>query len=366
MMAHADDVAAPEPLRGIRVLEACETPAGRVAGMLLADLGAEVVRVAAETADEEPPKDPGELCWDRGKRLVAIDAAALPDAACTADVLLVDRSPRALHATGLAPDAVREQAPGLVHVWAPPYAGRGEFSELPADPILLDALGVAGRYPSRTSGPVAPVVPTTTYVHGAMTAAAAVAGLVGRRRHRTGTAVEVGGLHAVAAQMTTMMMEGLDQQVFSPGTSGSGPPCWRPYRCADGRWFFLAALTPGLFFRALEAHPGLAGGRGRVLQHPRRGCRGPRRERLTGSALRVPAQRALARPSARGGRPVRPGRHPGRVDPQRPCRGQRRDGGPRASGARSGDHAQMSHHVRGRPWRARTVPRGGAAHGLHR
>src|SRR5690606_2858866 len=64
---------------------------------------------------------------------------------------------------------------------------------------------------------------------------------------------EVGGLHAVAAQMTTMMMEGLDQQVFSPGTSGSGPPCWRPYRCADGRWFFLAALTPGLFFRALEA-----------------------------------------------------------------------------------------------------------------
>src|SRR5690606_25591109 len=186
-------------------------------------------------------------------RLVAIDAAALPDAACTADVLLVDRSPRALHATGLAPDAVREQAPGLVHVWAPPYAGRGEFSELPADPILLDALGVAGRYPSRTSGPVAPVVPTTTYVHGAMTAAAAVAGLVGRRRHRTGTAVEVGGLHAVAAQMTTMMMEGLDQQVFSPGTSGSGPPCWRPYRCADGRWFFLAALIPGLFFRALES-----------------------------------------------------------------------------------------------------------------
>ncbi|WP_395108051.1 CoA transferase [Actinomadura sp. SCN-SB] len=253
-MTAPDDVTGPSPLRGVRVLEVCGNPAGRVAGMLLADLGAEVVRVVGGAADRDAiPAEPGELCWDRGKSLVAIDAGALPEVARTADVLLVDHSPRALRAAGLAPEEIRDRAHRLVHVWAPPYAARGEFSELPADPILLDALGVAGRYPSRTGGPVAPVVPTTTYVHGAMIAATAVAGLVGRRRLGTGTAVEVSGLHAIAAQMTTMMVEGLDQPVFSPGASGSPAPCWRAYRCADGRWFFLATLTPGLFFRALEA-----------------------------------------------------------------------------------------------------------------
>src|SRR5690606_29147870 len=79
------------------------------------------------------------------------------------------------------------------------------------------------------------------------------AGLVGRRRFGGGHTAVVSGLHAAAAQLATMMVEGLDQPVFSPGRAVRGTPCWRTYQCADDRWLFLAALTPELFLRALAA-----------------------------------------------------------------------------------------------------------------
>jgi crotonobetainyl-CoA:carnitine CoA-transferase CaiB-like acyl-CoA transferase len=238
---------------GVRVVEVSVTPAGRIAGMLLADLGAEVIRVTGEERGvPDAGRDPGPLCWDRGKSIVNVDPGSVPGLSRAADVLLVDHTPGLLRSSGLEAAMLRRGNPRLVHLWMPPYATHGEWSELPADPILLAALGVAGHYPSSSNRPVAPVAATTDHVHGAMGATAAAAGLVGRLRQGGGSAVVVSGLHAVAAQMASMMSKGLDQPVFSPSTSERGAPCWRPYRCADGRWFFLAALTPEIFFRALD------------------------------------------------------------------------------------------------------------------
>jgi crotonobetainyl-CoA:carnitine CoA-transferase CaiB-like acyl-CoA transferase len=252
--AMADAVTRTGPFTGVRVLEASGTRAGRIAGMLLADLGAEVVRAVTAPVPAGGPPDPGELCWDRGKRVVRVASRRLAGIAADADVVLVDRSPEGLRSAGLDADALTAAVPGLIHVWMPPYAPRGRWSELEEDPLLLAAVGgIAGHHPALTDRPVAPVVATTTYIHGAMGAAAVAAGLVGRRRSGGGHAAVVSGLHAAAAQLATMAVEGLDQPVFSPGRAVCGTPCWRIYRCADDRWLFLAALTPALFLRALDA-----------------------------------------------------------------------------------------------------------------
>src|ERR1700761_3636611 len=82
------------PFAPVRVLELTSGTAGRTAGMLLADLGAEVVRVSDDQPDAA--RDPGGLCWDRGKVLTPLRGTGtneLRRLAAAADVLLTDLRP---------------------------------------------------------------------------------------------------------------------------------------------------------------------------------------------------------------------------------------------------------------------------------
>jgi crotonobetainyl-CoA:carnitine CoA-transferase CaiB-like acyl-CoA transferase len=248
------------------VLEASVTRAGRVAGMLLADLGADVVRaVVAPTGvpGQEPESTfgampdelptPEALLWDRGKRLVRMTGGDVARLAAGADVLLVDRAPARLRVLGL--DAASLGHPTLNHVWLPPYGARGEWAELAEDPLLLAAVGgLSARYPATRDVPVAPVSAVTTQFHGTLGAAAAVAALIGRDRgDGRGRAVTVSGLHAISATLGTMNQVGHDRPVLRGGRSGKGVPFWRIYQAGDGRWLYLAALVPETFIRALDA-----------------------------------------------------------------------------------------------------------------
>ncbi|MCL2585379.1 MAG: CoA transferase [Streptosporangiales bacterium] len=216
--------AAPGPLSGVRVTELSRGQAARMAGLLLAGLGADVTRVAA------PGSAPEDLAWDRGKRF----AASAPEAG----VLLSD-----------GPRAELDAVSARVRVWLPPHTASGRFADLPDDPVLRTALGgFAAYHPSHSGAPVASAVPTFTAVHGALGAAAAAAGLVGG-----GGTVTVTGLHAMAACLASMAITGLDvDEVASTGWL-PGPANFRTYQAGDGRWLHLAALSPDFFFRALDA-----------------------------------------------------------------------------------------------------------------
>lgn len=255
------------PLSGIRVIEAATGRPARIAAMLLADLGADVVRVVDPTAPPEP-LTPDTLCWDRGKRIHPLPSAAVASTVAQADVALVDAPPSTLSEVGWDADTLRRSHPELVHIWLPPYGVNGEWQDLPEDPLLLAALsGVPLYFPADDDSPVAPVGIGLTYLHGAIGAAAAVAGLVGRQRQGVGTSGVITGLHAVAALMGTALVDFLDGTKAAPQRDSKGGPNWRLYECADGRWLHLAALTPDIFFRALEvvdrldlmAHPAIAG-----------------------------------------------------------------------------------------------------------
>lgn len=225
--------------------------------MLLADFGAEVARVLPP-GQAPAPDDPRTLCWDRGKTLTAVDQAD-PGAAAVeirrlaeaCDVLLSDARPGELERLGLDAATVLHRTPGVVHAWLPPYAARGRWSGLPEDSLLLSALGgFASHFPATDDRPVAQAVPVVNYIHGALGATAIAAALVGGG----GRAVTVTGLHACAAAQNTIMMEGLDvERIYSAGKKLGGAPNFRTYQGSDGRWLFLAALTPDFFFRSLEA-----------------------------------------------------------------------------------------------------------------
>jgi crotonobetainyl-CoA:carnitine CoA-transferase CaiB-like acyl-CoA transferase len=224
--------------------------------MLLADLGAEVVRVVM--GDSPGGWSPEDLCWDRSKTLASMEVDAVGDAsqlrrlADSADVLLSDARPGELERRGLDPATAAHRNPSMVHVWLPPFAPHGRWSALPHDPSLLDAVGgFADHHPAVQDRPIASVVPTVAYVHGGLAATAAAAGLLARQLGGGGRAVTVSGLHAMAAALGTMVVEGLDvPEVFSPGKQAA--PNFRMYQGSDGQWLYLAALTPDFFFRALD------------------------------------------------------------------------------------------------------------------
>jgi crotonobetainyl-CoA:carnitine CoA-transferase CaiB-like acyl-CoA transferase len=170
------------PFASIRVLELTRGIAGRAAGMLLADLGADVVRPSDDRPDAE--RDPGGLCWDRGKVLTPLrgtSPGALRRLASAADVLLTDMRPGDIEGHWASPGSSLAASPRLVHAWLPPYSLRGRWRDLPDDPLLLAAVGgFADHFPAVADRPVATVVPVLSYIHGALGAAAIAAARVGR------------------------------------------------------------------------------------------------------------------------------------------------------------------------------------------
>jgi len=243
------------PFTGVRVLELTRGIAGRTAGMLLADHGADLIRASDDRPDTE--RDPGGLCRDRGKVLAPLHGASTSELrrlAAAADVLLTDLRPAELAGHWASPADALAASPRLVHAWLPPYAAHGRWSDLPDDPLLLAAVGgFADHFPATTDVPVAPVVPAVSYIQGAVGAAAIAAALVGRGADGPGRCVTVSGLHAIAATQASMMMTTEDgTAILSAGKRAPGAPNYRSYRGSDGQWLYLAALTPGFFFRALE------------------------------------------------------------------------------------------------------------------
>jgi crotonobetainyl-CoA:carnitine CoA-transferase CaiB-like acyl-CoA transferase len=245
------------PLAAVRVLDLSTTQAGRTAGMLLADLGADVVRVVPsgwEPAPAGSPEGPADMTWDRGKRFTSVtNPAVLRRLAHVADVVLDDSS------TGersLDPAALLAESPWLVHVAMPPYGSAGRWRELPSDPLLVSALGgFATFHPSHEPGsPVASVVPMVSAVHGALGAMLAAAGLLGVRRDGHGRALETSGLHACASCLSTLVVEGIDaEEIVTPDGRVASRPSFRTYRCADGLYLHLSTLTVEFFLPALAA-----------------------------------------------------------------------------------------------------------------
>lgn len=240
------------PLGGLTVLDGCTGTAGSLAAMLLADHGADVIKVA-RPADRN---DPARVVWDRGKRAAPpdVEPAAL---LASADVCVCDRPLSVVEGTAWAPSAATAANPRLVYLHTPafldgaPWVGGSE-----SDPLLAASIGVAMRQASDVPGPVDDIYPHLVTVQGLWAATAAAAALYERERSGRGQVVTVGGVHGAmvaAAGALTFDETARDPQRPSAGGSGGAVPFYRTYQCGDGEWLFLAALTPNFTARAFGA-----------------------------------------------------------------------------------------------------------------
>jgi crotonobetainyl-CoA:carnitine CoA-transferase CaiB-like acyl-CoA transferase len=155
-MRDMTEPSAPSALRGLRILDFSRVLAGPFATMMLADLGAEVIKVERpgigdETRSWGPPHDErGQATYfsavNRNKRSVALDLASadgLAEAlrlARSADVVVENFRPGVLDRLGLGYGALAADRPGLVYCSITGF-GAGEGAALPGYDLLVQALG---------------------------------------------------------------------------------------------------------------------------------------------------------------------------------------------------------------------------------
>jgi len=261
---------APRPLAGIRVLELGALIAGPFCAKILAEFGADVVKL-------EPPKigdplrkwryveDGTSLWWhvqSRGKRSAAVDLRTLDGQAIAralaarADIIVENFRPGTLEDWNLSYESLAASNPGLVMVRISGYGQSGPHRERPGFGVIGEAVGgmryVTGtpdRPPSRVGVSIGDTLSALYGVIGALMA------LEARRAGGRGQVVDVALYEAVFSVMESMLPEFHRFGVVRERT-GSILPGIAPtssYRCADGSFVLIAANGDSIFRRLCRA-----------------------------------------------------------------------------------------------------------------
>jgi crotonobetainyl-CoA:carnitine CoA-transferase CaiB-like acyl-CoA transferase len=242
---------------GIRVLDCSQGLSGPMAAMLLADFGAEVLKLEPPEGDRAKNL-PGYVAWNRNKHRLDLDLADADERErfgtllAGADVVVFDHGPTELARLGLEAAALTASNPRLIHLWVPPYGTAGEWSDLPAHHASLTGLsGAAFRQGSYADQPIWYVAPLVQYAQATLAAAAVGAALLERSATGLGQSVVVSGLHAMAE--TGCPLSALGGEPRGGGHPLGGGASYRLYQCGDGKWLFLGTLFSHFFAHALEA-----------------------------------------------------------------------------------------------------------------
>lgn len=190
----------PPPLTGLRVLDLSRVLAGPVCTQLLADLGADVVKVERPGSGDDTrqwgppflgPDGPSGyyLSCNRGKRSLALDlqhAAGRPvldELLRRADVLVENFLPDSLEKLGLAPERLRQLNSRLVTCSISGYGRTGPLAASPGYDLMMQAAaGVMSITGEPDGTPMKVGVAITDVITGLYAAASVLAGLVGRER----------------------------------------------------------------------------------------------------------------------------------------------------------------------------------------
>jgi crotonobetainyl-CoA:carnitine CoA-transferase CaiB-like acyl-CoA transferase len=250
------DRAGEGPLAGLRVLEFARGRAGSIAGMLLADYGADVLRIEPPGGDPFWDEVPGYPVWHRGKEVVQIDLAtveareAIAKRLGVADVLLDGLRPGVLEQAGLGFEACRTRAPGLVYVSISGFDGA---HDAPGYEAMVQAwLGLPGYQGAPHGTPSIAAYPAASYGAGLLAVIGALAALHQRERTGQGQHVRTSLLDGMLAQLTMTLVSPLGEPTGVPPVSGSAPTL-SIYRCAEGSYLQIHLGARGSLERLFEA-----------------------------------------------------------------------------------------------------------------
>jgi alpha-methylacyl-CoA racemase len=247
------------PLAGIRVIELAGIGPGPYAGMMLADLGAEVVRV-------ERPGQGGDLAGAvtmRGRRMVVLDlknpagVEALLGLVAGADVLIEPFRPGVAERLGLGPDVCLQRNPRLVYGRMTGWGQDGPWASMAGHDIGYIAITGALNAIGRSGGPPQPPVNLLgDFAGGTMfLLLGIVAALYERERSGQGQVVDaaiVDGTASLTAMLLGMLSAGIWSEERGVNLLDTGAPFYDVYETADGKWMGVGAIEPQFYAELLR------------------------------------------------------------------------------------------------------------------
>jgi len=272
-------VTAPSPLAGIRVVELAHIMAGPACGLLLADMGADVVKVERLPSGDgsrgfRPPDVGGEsaafMMLNRGKRGIALDfrseegRAVVRRLVAGADVLVENFRVGTMERMGLGWDTLADLNPRLVYCQITGFGRTGPLATQGGFDLIAQGyaglMSITGEGPGRA--PVKVGAPVTDITAGMLGAFGIVSALLERERTGRGQRVDTSLLEAGITHTFWQSAIALASGV-SPGPMGSAHPLAAPYRAfrtTDG-WINVGASNEATWQRLTEAleRPDMAG-----------------------------------------------------------------------------------------------------------
>jgi crotonobetainyl-CoA:carnitine CoA-transferase CaiB-like acyl-CoA transferase len=268
-------------LSGLRVVELGVWVAAPSAAALLADWGAEVIKVESPTGD--PMRNvfgslgigvdlpnPAFALDNRGKRSIVLDLRDpdgrrhLEELLATADVFVTNLRPDALDKLDLEAEATVSRHPRLVYCSISGYGLRGEDRNRPTYDIgaFWARSGLSRQMADENGNPLNARGGIGDHITGLAALSGILAAVLEQRQTGTGRVVEVSllrtGAYVLGWDLGLQMLLGKVAPAESRHHNQS--PLMNPYRAADGRWFFLTGLEAdrhiGALARAL-GRPGL-------------------------------------------------------------------------------------------------------------
>lgn len=250
------------PLSGIRIIELAGLAPAPFAGMMMADHGAEVIRI--ERAGWMPPIPPDKDILRRNRaEILTLDlkqeagVARVRELAAGADGLIEGFRPGVMERLGLGPDLLLKDNPRLVYGRLTGWGQDGPLGGSPGHDI--NYIAVAGNlhgYGREGGRPTPPANAVGDFGGGGMLMAfGMLAGILSARSTGRGSVIDcamMDGAALIAAQTWSLLNAGMWKDKRGVNLLDGGAACYDSYECADGKYVAISALEPQ-FFAALAA-----------------------------------------------------------------------------------------------------------------
>jgi alpha-methylacyl-CoA racemase len=252
------------PLSGIKVLELAGIGPGPFCGMMLADMGADVLRIdRLDPADLGLPLPPGFDIMARGRRSIGLDLKR-PDAieiglalVEKADVLVEGFRPGVMERLGLGPDACFERNARLIYGRVTGWGQNGPLAQAAGHDInyiaisgALHAIGARGR------APVPPLNLIGDYGGGGMYLAFGIAcALIERQSSGRGQVVDAAMSEGAVSMMSIFyarLAAGAWEDERGANAIDGGAPWYGVYETAEGKYISIGAIEGRFYARLLE------------------------------------------------------------------------------------------------------------------
>ncbi len=258
------------PLEGVKVLEIAGIGPGPFAAMMLADMGAEVIRIdranrVRDEAPAAPPKDP----LSRGRKSLAVDLKN-PDAVETvlrlveqADALVEGFRPGVMERLGLGPDTCLARNPRLVFGRMTGWGQEGPMAQAAGHDInYISLAGVLDHIGRKDERPLPPLNLVGDFGGGGMLMAFGVAcALVETARSGKGQVIDcamVDGAAALMQMMYGMRAMGIWRDERGTNLLDTGAHFYDVYETKDGKHVSVGSIEPQFYAELIEKS-GLAG-----------------------------------------------------------------------------------------------------------